>query len=71
MNKPIHGVKNTHVGPPRMSPSTSGNISKVTTVEAVKKQISLLKSRLERRNIKVSKAAESYVYFNIIFNKVT
>ncbi|XP_019869455.2 regulator of G-protein signaling 7 [Aethina tumida] len=63
MNKPIHGVKNMHVGPPRMSPSTSGNISKVTTVEAVKKQISLLKSRLERRNIKVSKAAESFVAY--------
>lgn len=58
MNKPIHGVKIMHNGPPKMSPSTSGLNSK-NSVDILKKQIALLKSRLERRNIKVSKAAES------------
>lgn len=58
MNKPIHGVKNTYLVTPRMSPSTSGLPPK-NTVEQLKKQIALLKSRLDRRNIKLSKAAES------------
>lgn len=58
MNKPLHALKNMHVGPPRMSPSTSG-ISSKSSLDLLKKQIALLKSRLERRNIKVSKAAES------------
>lgn len=56
MNKPIHGTKNVYV-PPKLSPSTSG-ISKVT-VEQLRKQIALLKVRLDRRNIKISKAAET------------
>jgi regulator of G-protein signaling len=62
MNKPMHGIKNMQVGPPRMSPSTSGINSK-SSVDIVKKQIALLKCRLERRNIKVSKAAESFVAY--------
>lgn len=59
MNKPEHGFKNTHIiGPPRLSPSTSDVKNKVT-IDNLKKQIAVLKSRLERRNIKVSKVAEA------------
>ena len=58
MNKPMRGVKNMQIGPPKLSPSSSGLQTKVT-VESLQKQIALLKSQLERRNIKVSKAAES------------
>lgn len=57
MNKPTHGSKAVFV-PPKLSPSTSGLPVK-TTVEQLRKQIETLKSRLERRNIKVSKAAET------------
>lgn len=60
MNKPVRGLKNLQIGPPKLSPSISGLHSKVT-VESLKKQIAMLKNQLERRNIKVSKAAESYV----------
>ncbi|KRT83370.1 hypothetical protein AMK59_4021 [Oryctes borbonicus] len=62
MNKPIYGVKNTQVAAQgiKMSPSTSTVESKTTT-ENIKKQINLLKVRLDRRNIKVSKVAEAYV----------
>ncbi|XP_018566519.1 regulator of G-protein signaling 7 [Anoplophora glabripennis] len=62
MNKPIHGVKNMYLVTPRMSPSTSGLPPKNST-EQLKKQIILLKSRLDRRNIKLSKAAESFVAY--------
>lgn len=59
MNKPPHGSKNTHIiGPPRLSPSTS-DIGNKVTIENLKKQIAVLQSRLERRNIKVSKVAEA------------
>lgn len=60
MNKPLHGYKNMHIGgaTPRLSPSTSEFPNKVTA-ESLKKQIALLKTRLDRRNIKVSKVAEA------------
>lgn len=59
MNKPAQGFKNTHIiGPPRLSPSTSDVKNKAST-DNLKKQITVLKSRLERRNIKVSKVAEA------------
>lgn len=57
MHKPIHGVKLVNIAP-QLSPSTSGLAPK-NNVEQFKKQIALLKSRLDRRNIKISKAAES------------
>lgn len=63
MNKPLLGIKNMHLGPPRMSPSTSGLNNKNTSIDAIKKQIILLKARLDRRNIKVSKAAESFIAY--------
>ncbi|ERL85287.1 hypothetical protein D910_02708 [Dendroctonus ponderosae] len=59
MNKPSKGLKKLEIGPPKLSPSTSGLHPKVT-VESLHKQITLLKTQLERRNIKVSKAAETY-----------
>lgn len=59
MNKPALGYKNTHIiGPPRLSPSTS-DVGNKLNIDNVKKQITVLKSRLERRNIKVSKVAEA------------
>lgn len=59
MNKPVLGYKITHIiGPPRLSPSTSDVGSKIT-IDNIKKQIALFKSRLDRRNIKVSKVAEA------------
>lgn len=57
MNKPLHGMRNVYV-PPKLSPSTSG-LSTKATVEHLRKQIALLTTRLDRRNIKVSKAAET------------
>ncbi|KAK9889334.1 hypothetical protein WA026_004609 [Henosepilachna vigintioctopunctata] len=62
MNKPIHGVKSLTIEPRKMSPSTSGIESNVST-ETLKRQIDALKARLGRRNIKVSKAAESLVAY--------
>ncbi|CAG9759989.1 unnamed protein product [Ceutorhynchus assimilis] len=62
MNKPMKGLKNLQIGAPKLSPSTSGLHPKVT-VESLRKQVTLLKSQLERRNIKVSKAAESFVAY--------
>ncbi|KAJ8986258.1 hypothetical protein NQ317_009967 [Molorchus minor] len=60
MNKPIHGVKNIHLVPPKLSPSTSGLPPK-NAMEQLRKQIDLLNIRLDRRNIKMSKVAESFV----------
>lgn len=57
MNKPSVGAKTTHIGS-RMSPSTSG-INTKGPFDLLERQIVLLKSRLERRNIKVSKVAEA------------
>lgn len=62
MNKPLYGFKAVQ-GPPRMSPSTSG-LSNKSSIGTIQKQIALLKSRLERRNIKVSKASESFVAYS-------
>lgn len=62
MNKPIHGIKNMNVGFQNRctSPSTSG-LNSADSVDILKRQIFLLKSRLDKRNIKVSKVAEAYV----------
>lgn len=62
MNKPLVGNKNANLSNQKMSPSTSGIVNK-SSIEILKKHIELLKSRLERRNIKVSKAAESFVAY--------
>ncbi|XP_030748738.1 regulator of G-protein signaling 7-like isoform X1 [Sitophilus oryzae] len=62
MKKPTKGLKSLQIGPAKLSPSTSGLHSKVT-VDSLKRQINLLKSQLERRNIKVSKAAESFLAY--------
>ncbi|XP_019765423.2 regulator of G-protein signaling 7 isoform X1 [Dendroctonus ponderosae] len=62
MNKPSKGLKKLEIGPPKLSPSTSGLHPKVT-VESLHKQITLLKTQLERRNIKVSKAAETFIAY--------
>lgn len=68
MNKPIYGTKNTQVTAHvvKISPSTSDMANK-TTIANLKKQIALIKTRLDRRNIKVSKVAESYVINTEIF----
>lgn len=65
MNKPIKSAKHMQCAVPggRISPSVSeadlGN-----PVESTKKEIETLKSRLDRRNVKVSKVAEQFVgYF--------
>ena len=60
MNKPIYGSKNIQITSQnlRILPSTSELGSK-NVIENLKKQISLLKLRLERRNFKVSKVAEA------------
>ncbi|XP_060515802.1 regulator of G-protein signaling 7 [Cylas formicarius] len=62
INKPMKNLKNVQIGPPKLSPSTSGLQPKVT-VASLQKQVNLLKIQLERRNIKVSKAAESFVAY--------
>lgn len=68
MNKPIYGIKNIQVI--KISPSAADVGSKVNT-ESLKKQITLLKVRLERRNIKVSKVADAYVKdFKMKHNKI-
>lgn len=61
MNKPATGIiRNLNPAPcdPRNSPSTSAMVRKATS-ENLRKQISLLKTRLDRSNIKVSKVAEA------------
>ncbi|CAH1153550.1 unnamed protein product [Phaedon cochleariae] len=63
MNKPIHGVKQSNMAPPKISPSTSGLVPPKKSVEQLKKQIIMLKIRIDRRNIKISKAAESFVAY--------
>lgn len=62
MNKPMKGLKNLQIGPPKLSPSMSGLQPKVT-IQSLKKQIALLRTQLERRNIKISKAAESFLAY--------
>lgn len=69
MNKPIRknnpNAKNSvqvQATVSRAAPSTS-EIEVLSPVELLKKQIALLKSRLERRNIKVSKVAESFIAY--------
>ncbi|XP_045482456.1 regulator of G-protein signaling 7 isoform X1 [Harmonia axyridis] len=62
MNKPIHGVKSMTVDSRKMLPSTSG-IESSASVDILKKQVELLRARLDRRNIKVSKAAESLIAY--------
>ncbi|KAK9751909.1 GGL domain [Popillia japonica] len=64
MNKPIYGIKNTQAAAQgiKMSPSTSDLGSKTTT-ENIKRQISMLKMRLDRRNIKVSKVADAFMAY--------
>ncbi|XP_065165297.1 regulator of G-protein signaling 7 isoform X2 [Atheta coriaria] len=61
MNKPpLQAIKTMQIGP-KVSPSTSDTTEK--TKENLKKQIVLTKSRLERRNIKVSKVAEALLAY--------
>lgn len=59
-NKPLHN-KNMPIGP-CLSPSTSSSNNKLS-IDILKKQIELLKQRLERRNIKVSKVAEALMAY--------
>ncbi|XP_076306259.1 regulator of G-protein signaling 7-like isoform X2 [Tachypleus tridentatus] len=58
MNKPMRGAK-TSGG--KVSPMTEADIAQST--EALQKEITTLKSRLDRRNVKISKVAESYVSY--------
>lgn len=58
MNKPSHAVKSMTVDSRKVLPSTSGS-NNLASADILKKQVELLKARLDRRNIKVSKAAES------------
>ncbi|XP_055946167.1 regulator of G-protein signaling 7-like isoform X2 [Argiope bruennichi] len=64
MNKPIKSAKHfqSAVGGGRISPSIS-DAELNRPLEAIKVEIKHLKNRLERRVIKVSKAAESYINF--------
>uniref|UniRef100_A0A6P7FJ36 Regulator of G-protein signaling egl-10 n=1 Tax=Diabrotica virgifera virgifera TaxID=50390 RepID=A0A6P7FJ36_DIAVI len=60
MHKPTHAAKTVTISS-KLLPSTSGLPSK-NSKEQLKKQLNWLKSRLDRRNIKISKAAESPSY---------
>lgn len=64
MNKPMRNNKFLQPGVTgtRISPSTS-ELETVNPIDIIKKQITLLESRLERRNIKVSKVAEACIAF--------
>ncbi|XP_054271547.1 regulator of G-protein signaling 7 isoform X2 [Macrosteles quadrilineatus] len=42
---------------------TTANAQTTATVEALNKEITMLKSRLDRRNFKISKVAESYISY--------
>ncbi|XP_017771922.1 PREDICTED: regulator of G-protein signaling 7 isoform X2 [Nicrophorus vespilloides] len=57
INKPIHGVKLV----PKLSPSSTELGIKL--VENLKKQVGLMRIRLDRRNIKVSKVAEACIAY--------
>ncbi|XP_050519695.1 regulator of G-protein signaling 7 [Diabrotica virgifera virgifera] len=61
MHKPTHAAKTVTISS-KLLPSTSGLPSK-NSKEQLKKQLNWLKSRLDRRNIKISKAAESFIAF--------
>lgn len=58
MNKPNRGLKSLQTGATKSSTSIQ-NLQPKVTVDNLKKQIGLFKCQLERRNIKVSKAADS------------
>ncbi|KAG5896689.1 hypothetical protein JTB14_002536 [Gonioctena quinquepunctata] len=62
MNKPLHNIQKVHVINPKIPPGISG-LSSRNTVEQLKKYIHLLKIRLERRNTKISKVAESFLAY--------
>ncbi|XP_022907745.1 regulator of G-protein signaling 7 [Onthophagus taurus] len=64
MNKSLGGIRNVHLVAceAKNSPSTS-TLARKTTTESLHKQISLIKSRLDRRNIKVSKVAEAFIAY--------
>lgn len=62
MNKPNRGLKNLQTGATKSSTSIQ-NLQPKVTVDNLKKQIGLFKCQLERRNIKVSKAADSFVSY--------
>ncbi|GLG96123.1 RGS7_0 protein [Gryllus bimaculatus] len=60
MNKPLKSSRHLHLGVAggRISPSTS-DAEIATPLEQMKRHIAMLKQRLDRRNIKVSKVAEA------------
>lgn len=64
MNKPLRNNKYIQIGvsSTRISPSNSEPES-VNPLDVVKKQIALLKTRLDRRNIKVSKVADACISY--------
>ncbi|XP_029845738.1 regulator of G-protein signaling 7 isoform X1 [Ixodes scapularis] len=64
MNKPIKSAKHMQCAVPggRISPSVSeGDLN--APLEALKQEIEKLKSRLDRRNVKISKVSESYLSY--------
>lgn len=64
MNKPLKSSRHLHIGVAggRISPSTS-DVEIATPLEQMKRHISMLKQRLDRRNIKVSKVAEACINY--------
>ncbi|XP_022248545.1 regulator of G-protein signaling 7-like, partial [Limulus polyphemus] len=58
MKKPMRSAKSTGC---KVSPMTEADIAQST--EVLQKEITTLKSRLDRRNVKISKVAESYVSY--------
>ncbi|XP_050314334.1 regulator of G-protein signaling 7 [Anthonomus grandis grandis] len=62
MNKPNRAMKNKQNNPAKILFSLSGSQPKNSS-EQLKKQITVLKTQLERRNIKVSKAAETFISY--------
>lgn len=58
MNKPIKSGE----GVPAASGTSSSTTDTASVIQTLKKEIANLKQRLDRRNFKVSKVAESYVF---------
>lgn len=58
MNKPVKSGE----GVTATSGPSSGAIDTAAAIQTLKKDIANLKQRLDRRNFKVSKVAESYVF---------
>lgn len=67
MNKPIRRIQNKNTSQAQASVSHASpvlsEIEVLSPIDIIKKQITLLKSRLDRRNIKVSKVAEATISY--------